>query len=102
FYFHHLKGHLPYFAVGWPRIFLIVTSPPKRKRNKPVNNTITHIVQNDLDQLKRYAKRLELYARRTREKIWQGNFIDALADTAEVSEISRRLYKPECSPPRRA
>jgi hypothetical protein len=46
----------------------------------------------DLEQLKRTAKRLERYAQRLGEKIWQGNLIDALADTAEAGEISRRLY----------
>jgi hypothetical protein len=41
------------------------------------------------------AKRLETYSRRTKDKIWSGqraDFINALADVAEVNEISRRLY----------
>jgi hypothetical protein len=49
----------------------------------------------DLEQLRRAAKRLERNARRIRELIWAGErtyLIDALAASAEVSEISRRLW----------
>ncbi len=51
-------------------------------------------MNNNLEQLRRNAKRLERYARQVREKLWTGDrdhAIDALADTAEINEISRRL-----------
>jgi hypothetical protein len=50
---------------------------------------------NDLENLRCIAKRLERYAARVREKIWLGNRNDlynALADVAELAEISRRFY----------
>jgi hypothetical protein len=49
----------------------------------------------NLEDLRRNAKRIECYAARIREKLWQGDHrkvVDALADTAELGEIGRRLY----------
>ena len=46
-------------------------------------------------QLRVAAKRLERYCTRVKDKIWSGNpdeLFNALADVAEVAEISRRLY----------
>jgi sulfur transfer protein SufE len=53
------------------------------------------LMNDNLEQLRRSAKRLERNARRVRELIWTGErtyLIDALAASAEVSEISRRLW----------
>ena len=50
----------------------------------------------DLEHLRQIAKRLERYATRTREKLWQGDprdLIYALADCAEAHGIARRLYR---------
>ena len=43
--------------------------------------------------LRQTAKRLERYAVQLREKIWHGDLVGALADTAEAGEIARRLYR---------
>ena len=50
-------------------------------------------MNSDSEQLRRTAKRLERYAIRSREKIWKGDYIAALADFAATGEIARRLYK---------
>jgi hypothetical protein len=50
----------------------------------------------DLAHIQTTAKRLERYAQRSREKLWQGkrdDLIRAMADVAETGEIARRLYK---------
>jgi hypothetical protein len=66
-------------------------------------------MNNDLEHLRRTAKRLERYACRVREKVWSGDredLVTALADTAEAGEIARRLclqiqisLQPVASPP---
>jgi len=48
-----------------------------------------------LHEIRQGAVRLERYCRRAKLKIWSGNrddLFNALADTAEVGEIARRLY----------
>jgi hypothetical protein len=46
----------------------------------------------DSNQLRLTAKRLERYAIQSREKLWKGDYVGALADLAETGEIARRLY----------
>jgi hypothetical protein len=43
-------------------------------------------------QLRLRSKQLEHCVVRLRERIWQNNLSNALADAAEATEISRRLY----------
>ena len=46
---------------------------------------------NKSEQLRHSAKRLERYARRVRENIWRDDYVQALADAAELGEIARRF-----------
>jgi hypothetical protein len=51
---------------------------------------------NSLHQIWVQAVRLERYGRPVKDKIWAGDhqdLIQALADTAEAAEISRRLWQ---------
>jgi hypothetical protein len=53
-------------------------------------------LNSSLHQIRVQVVRLERYCRRVKDKIWADNrddLIQALADTAELGEISRRLYR---------
>jgi hypothetical protein len=48
-----------------------------------------------LHQIRVQVVRLERYCRRAKDKVWAGDrrdLIQAMADTAETAEISRRIY----------
>ena len=48
--------------------------------------------ENSLRQIRLRAKQLEHCVIRLRERVWQADLSNALADSAEVAEISRRIY----------
>jgi hypothetical protein len=50
----------------------------------------------DLQSVRAAVIRIERYTRRAKGKVWSGErreLVNAMADVAEVGEISRRLYK---------
>src|SRR5260221_10684264 len=78
-------------------VFAVVSSSCEKDARKTKTISIHRTaMNNDLEQLRRTAKRLERYAQRVREKLWtrdRTKAIDALADTAETGESARRLYR---------